>query len=58
MHKYEFNLAFLDRSELRTNGDAFATMNELGSNGWHIVHIKEDPLSERDLAVFLEREVA
>ncbi len=58
MHKYEFKLAFLDRLDLRTSGHDFVELNALGADGWHIVHIKEDPKSERSLAIFLEREVA
>jgi hypothetical protein len=56
--KYEFNLVFLDRLELRTNGAAFEKLNGLGAEGWHIVHIKDDPRHERDLAVFMERQVS
>jgi hypothetical protein len=29
----------------------------LGAEGWHVVHIKETPLRERDLAIYLEREI-
>ncbi len=56
MHKYEFKLAFLDRLDLRTHGPDFDELNALGAEGWHIVHIKEDPKSERSLAIFMERE--
>ncbi|MGD0476482.1 MAG: hypothetical protein ABSB70_25185 [Candidatus Velthaea sp.] len=58
MPKYQFQIVFLDRLELRTNGAALEQLNGLGSEGWHIVHIKEDPSRERDLAVFLEREIS
>ncbi len=57
MTKYQFRLVFLDRLELRTDGAALEQLNALGADGWHIVHIKEDPQNARDLAVFLEREL-
>ncbi len=57
-HRYEFKIAFLDRLELRTSGAALAELNALGADGWHIVHIKEDPMRERSIAIFLEREIA
>jgi hypothetical protein len=57
MRKYEFRLVFLDRLELRSNGAALDELNALGAEGWHIVHIKEDPLQAKNLAVFLEREI-
>ncbi len=56
MPAYEFKLVFLDRSELRTHGPALETLNALGAEGWHIVHIKEDPQKASDLAIFFERE--
>ena len=57
MRKYQFNLVFLDRLELRNSGAALEQLNALGAEGWHIVHIKEDPLQAKNLAVFLEREI-
>jgi hypothetical protein len=58
MRRYEFQLVFLNRVELRTDGPSLARLNELGSQGWHIVHIREDPQHATDLAIFMEREVA
>jgi hypothetical protein len=58
MHKFEFKLAFFDRLELRSDGAAVDELNTLGAQGWHIVHIKDDPKRERSLAIFLEREIA
>jgi hypothetical protein len=58
MRRYEFQIVHLDRLELRTSGEALAELNALGAQGWHIVHIKETPLRERDLAIFLEREIS
>ncbi len=57
MRKYEFRMAYLDRLDLRTSGPAFDELNAFGAEGWHIVHVKEDPMRERSLAFFLEREV-
>jgi hypothetical protein len=57
MRRYQFQIVHLDRLELRTSGAALDQLNALGAEGWHIVHIKEAPLRERDLAVFLEREL-
>jgi len=51
-------VVYLDRLELRTSGAALEQLNELGADGWHIVHIKDNPMRERDLAVFLEREIS
>jgi len=57
MPKYEFKVVSLDRSELRQPGSAASNeLNSLGSDGWHIVHVKEDPQHGRDLLIFLERE--
>ena len=58
MRQYQFQVVYLDRLELRTNGSALEQLNALGAEGWHIVHIKVDPMRERDLAVFLEREIS
>jgi hypothetical protein len=58
MRRYQFQIVFLDRLELRTNGAALEQLNALGAEGWHVVHIKEDPMRERDLAIFLEREIS
>jgi hypothetical protein len=57
MRRYEFRIVHLDRLELRTSGAALDQLNALGAEGWHIVHVKEAPLRERDLAIFLEREI-
>lgn len=57
MAKYEFKIVSLDRSELRREGSSASNeLNGLGSQGWHIVHVKEDPQLGRDLLIFLERE--
>ncbi len=57
MAKYEYKIAFLDRLELRTGGAALEALNALGAEGWHIVHIKDDPQRERDFAIVLERAI-
>lgn len=57
MAKYEFMVVSLDRTELRQSGSPAANdLNALGADGWHIVHVKEDPQYGRDLLIFLERE--
>jgi len=57
MKKYEFKFVALDRVELRDESSAaLTTLNALGAQGWHVVHIREDVQHERSLAVFLERE--
>jgi NAD-dependent dihydropyrimidine dehydrogenase PreA subunit len=44
MAKYEFKAISLDRAELRQSGSPAANeLNALGADGWHIVHVKEDP---------------
>ena len=57
VRRYQFQIVYLDRLELRTNGAALDQLNALGAEGWHVVHIKETPMRERDLAIFLEREI-
>jgi hypothetical protein len=58
LKRYEFKLSFFDRIELRTpDSAALAALNELGAQGWRIVHVREDPQHARDLAIFLEREI-
>jgi len=57
MRKYQYDLVFLDRLELRTHGPALEQLNALGAEGWHVIHIKEDPMHASDLAVFLQREI-
>lgn len=57
MAHYEFKVVSLDRTELREPGSRSADeLNALGADGWHIVHVKEDPQHGRDLLIFLERE--
>ena len=57
MKQYEFKVIFLDRIELRDeSSNALATLNDLGAQGWHVVHIREDARTEREFAIFLERE--
>lgn len=57
MAKYEFKVVSLDRTELRQSGSSAANeLDALGADGWHIVHVKEDPQHGRDLLIFLERE--
>jgi hypothetical protein len=58
MRRYQFQIVHLDRLELRTSGAALDQLNALGAEGWHVVHVKEAPLRERDLAIFLEREIS
>jgi len=54
--QYEYCLVFLDRLELREGGPALQKLNDLGSAGWHVVTIRDDPQHNRDLAFFMERE--
>jgi hypothetical protein len=55
--RYEFKLLLLDRIELRAqDSNALSTLNALGAEGWHVVHIRDDVQTERSLAVFLERD--
>lgn len=57
MATYEFKVVSLDRAELRESGSpASNELNAQGADGWHIVHVKEDPQHSRDLLIFLERE--
>jgi hypothetical protein len=57
MAQYEFKVVSLDRTELRESGSpASSELSGLGAEGWHIVHVKEDPQHGRDLLIFLERE--
>ena len=57
MKRYEFKLVVLDRIELRAQeSNALSTLNALGAEGWHVVHIRDDVQTERSLAVFLERD--
>lgn len=57
MKAYEFKVASLDRTELRQPGSSASNeLSALGAEGWHIVHVKEDPQHGRDLLIFLERE--
>lgn len=54
---FQFRVVTLDRIELRKDDSReMRHLNDLGSEGWHIVHIKEDPQNNRDLLFFLERE--
>lgn len=57
MKRFQFQLVALDRIALREAGSNEMTkLNALGQEGWHIVHVKEDPQHSRDLLIFLERE--
>jgi hypothetical protein len=57
MKQYEFKVVFPDRIELHEEeSEALSTLNVLGAQGWHVVHIREDVRNERSLAIFLERE--
>ncbi len=59
MKQYQFHLHALDRIALReTDSDEMVKMNDLGQEGWHIVHVKEDPQNNRHLLIFMEREIA
>lgn len=59
MKKFQFQLITIDRIALREAGsDEMKRLNELGQEGWHIVHVKEDPQHNRDLLIFMEREIA
>jgi hypothetical protein len=58
MKQFQFQLVALNRVELRESGsDEMAKLNGLGQDGWHIVHVKEDPQHNRDLLIFMERDV-
>jgi hypothetical protein len=57
MKKYEFQIVFLDRLELRSNGPAFVQLNAFGADGWRIVHVREDAQHAAAFAFILEREV-
>lgn len=57
--KFQFKLVAIDRIELRKDdSQEMRRLNALGFEGWHIVHVKEDPQNNRDLLLFLEREHA
>lgn len=57
--KFQFKLLAVDRIEFRKeDSHEMRRLNDLGSEGWHIVHVKEDPQNSRDLLLFLEREDA
>jgi len=59
MKRFQFQLVALDRVALReASSPEMAKLNGLGSEGWHIVHVKEDPQHNRDLLIFMEREAA
>ena len=59
MKQFEFQLMSLDRIALREAGSGeMNKLNGLGRQGWHIVHVKEDPQHNRDLLIFMEREIA
>ena len=58
VNRFQFQLVCLDRIELRNTGShAFCELNRLGAEGWHLVHVRDDPQHGRDLMFFLEREV-
>jgi hypothetical protein len=54
--QYEYCLVFLDRVELREGAAALKRLNEQAGAGWRVVHIRDDPLHNRDLAFFMERD--
>jgi hypothetical protein len=56
LKQYEYRLVLLDRVELHEGKTAFQQLNELGSEGWHVVHIRENPMDNRDLTFIFERE--
>jgi hypothetical protein len=57
VRQFEFKLVTVDRVDLRTeSSEGFRQLNALGADGWQIVHVREDPQSNRDLVVFLQRE--
>lgn len=57
LKRFQFSLVALDRIELRKDDSPeMRRLNVLGKEGWHIVHVKEDPQHNRDLLFFLERE--
>jgi hypothetical protein len=58
MKRFEFKLVSLDRAGLRKNeSQELKQLNAAGSEGWQVIHVKEDVQNNRDLLLFLEREV-
>jgi hypothetical protein len=59
MKQFKFQIVSLDRIELRKSNSAVAErLDTFGAEGWHIVHVKEDPQNAHDLLIFLERETS
>ncbi len=59
MKRFEFKFVFLDRIQLRqADSEATKALNALGAEGWHVVNVRDDAQHERDLAIFLERELS
>lgn len=57
MKKFQFRVISLDRIDLRKDdSQELRRLNDAGSEGWHVIHVKEDPQNNRDLLFFLERE--
>jgi hypothetical protein len=57
VRKFQFRLVALDRTDLRkSDSKELQRLNAIGSEGWHVIHVKEDPQNNRDLLFFLERE--
>ena len=57
MKKFLYRLLSLDRIDLRKEGSPeLQRLNAAGLEGWHVIHVKEDPQNNRDLLFFLERE--
>jgi hypothetical protein len=58
MKQFQFQLIALGRVALReSSSEEMKKLNDLGQDGWHIVHVKEDPQHNRDLLIFMERDV-
>ncbi len=59
MARYEFKVLTIDRLHLRDADAAeMKRLNEEGSQGWHVVAIRDDPRDGSHLVFFLERELA
>lgn len=57
MRQFHFKILAVNAIKLRTEGsDELRQLNALGLEGWHIVHVRDDPQHNRDLLFFLERE--
>ena len=57
MTRYEFKILTVERVHLRDEGaESLAKLNAEGAEGWHMIHIREDPRDGANLVFFLQRE--